>query len=490
MKRSIELTDRAASKTPAHKPGQADKKSPEAALLATTFAATLAAASAVQAVTPTPTPALTVGTAAAPKEPGKVEKNALAATTAPVAFSPRPLPAVPPNVPPPTTGVPMPATRPSAPLSAAAVQATNAPPAASSVRPAAATIVPSVAPAKPKSPALPATSSRPDVRPSNGAPLRVSVAGKGPDSTALPIEHEQPGVSSPPPSLLSVQEPILSAGPEVAAPPTAPHTSSVLENTPEVREVRATAAEPPALRRSAGVPPATPNTATSLSAPTEVSHEAALTSSIVTVSGIEHQKPAVIASGVSNDALPGQSPDAPRQPNAPAPAHAPTIAMDGDRPASIAAYSPHQPADAGRSPSPPAPSVAEQLTHAFVAHAETLGRGGRTDFHLRLEPPQLGTVQIHLRATDHNVSARVIVAVEGTRRLLEGHAHQLRQSLAQAGLSLSGFDVSRDSGGSGGRQPPPEPMPPLPVPIMATPRPAPAMHRITRNRTDGIDILA
>jgi hypothetical protein len=99
-------------------------------------------------------------------------------------------------------------------------------------------------------------------------------------------------------------------------------------------------------------------------------------------------------------------------------------------------------------------------------------------------------VQIHLRATDHTVSARVVVALEGTRQLLEGHAHQLRQSLAQAGLSLSGFDVSHDSGGSGGRQPPPEPMPPLPAPAVITPRLAATLQTPIRHRIGGIDILA
>jgi hypothetical protein len=80
---------------------------------------------------------------------------------------------------------------------------------------------------------------------------------------------------------------------------------------------------------------------------------------LAAVHGIEKQKPAVLTSGIRYDGSPGQSPDAPRQPSASAPAHAPTITMDGDRPAPLAAYSPHQPADASRSPSPPPPPVAE-----------------------------------------------------------------------------------------------------------------------------------
>jgi flagellar hook-length control protein FliK len=87
---------------------------------------------------------------------------------------------------------------------------------------------------------------------------------------------------------------------------------------------------------------------------------------------------------------------------------------------------------------------------------------GRTDFHLRLEPPQLGSVQIHLTATNHNtVSARVVVSQEGTQQLIAGQEHQLRQSLADSGVVLGTFDVTHSGGGStqGGHHQPPEPPP-------------------------------
>ena len=140
--------------------------------------------------------------------------------------------------------------------------------------------------------------------------------------------------------------------------------------------------------------------------------------------------------------------------------------------------------------------VAEQLTRAFVAQASTVNREGRTDFHLRLDPPQLGSVQIHLTATEHTVSARVIVSQEGTRQLIEGHAHQLRQSLAESGLVLGTFDVTRDSGGfsHSGHHQPPEPPPPR---TASRSESATATHTAIAKtassrsiRTDGIDILA
>jgi len=146
-------------------------------------------------------------------------------------------------------------------------------------------------------------------------------------------------------------------------------------------------------------------------------------------------------------------------------------------------------------PSPnaaPMPSpVADQLTQAFLAHADVVQQAGRTDFHLRLDPPQLGSVQIHLTATDHSVSARIVVAQEGTRQLLQDQSQHLRQGLAQAGLSLGSFDVTRDGGGSrgGGQQPPPQTPLSLPTPV-STPRSAPAVPAYVQRASNGIDLLA
>jgi flagellar hook-length control protein FliK len=135
--------------------------------------------------------------------------------------------------------------------------------------------------------------------------------------------------------------------------------------------------------------------------------------------------------------------------------------------------------------------VAEQLTRAFVAQAEVVQRAGQTNFHLRLDPPQLGPVQIHLTATEHTISARIVVAQDGTRQLLEGQAHHLRQGLAEAGLSLGSFDVTRDGGGSrgGGQQAPPQ-TPWLPPTFVSTPRASTVVPTTVSRPTEGINILA
>lgn len=152
----------------------------------------------------------------------------------------------------------------------------------------------------------------------------------------------------------------------------------------------------------------------------------------------------------------------------------------------VANNTPAAPSDAQPNVSP-----AEQLSRAFVAQAALGNHEGRSDFHLRLQPPQLGSVQIHLTATQHTISARVIVTQEGTQQLIQSQADQLRQSLAESGLVLGSFDVTRDGGGSsqGGRHQPPElSQPPLLRPGSPT---ATAVGRTSRIvAADGVDILA
>jgi flagellar hook-length control protein FliK len=144
--------------------------------------------------------------------------------------------------------------------------------------------------------------------------------------------------------------------------------------------------------------------------------------------------------------------------------------------------------------------VAEQLSRALVAQAAIVNQAGRTDFHLRLEPPQLGSVQIHLTATNHNtVSARIVVSQEGTQQLIAGQAHQLRQSLAESGVMLGTFDVMHSGGGGftqGGHHQPPEP--PLPLTDVRSTSATTKQTHVPTLRvgtrlyvpTDGIDILA
>jgi flagellar hook-length control protein FliK len=93
--------------------------------------------------------------------------------------------------------------------------------------------------------------------------------------------------------------------------------------------------------------------------------------------------------------------------------------------------------------------VVEQVAQAILSREG--GPQQPTEIHLRLEPPELGTVRIHLRASEEGITARLVVQEEIARQLIEGQLQHLKQRLQEAGLSLGRFDVHREGAGSEGR---------------------------------------
>jgi hypothetical protein len=115
-----------------------------------------------------------------------------------------------------------------------------------------------------------------------------------------------------------------------------------------------------------------------------------------------------------------------------------------DLTADVAAQSP------ARGPEEPQriPAVVQQIATNIVARAEVVASEGRTDLHIRLDPPELGTVQVHLIASQQTILARFVVHNEATHQLLTSHLQSLRQTLENAGVSLGSFDVLRGGTGS------------------------------------------
>lgn len=104
-------------------------------------------------------------------------------------------------------------------------------------------------------------------------------------------------------------------------------------------------------------------------------------------------------------------------------------------------------------PQPPAapaarPSVVEQVAVETTRQARFVQHGQTSEFSLRLNPPELGTVHVHLRATESGLNARFVVADEGTRQILEGQMHTLRTRLGEAGIATGSFDVFQGHQGS------------------------------------------
>lgn len=132
--------------------------------------------------------------------------------------------------------------------------------------------------------------------------------------------------------------------------------------------------------------------------------------------------------------------------------------------------------------------LSDQVADGIVTHARTLQSGGRTEFQFRLDPPELGRVTVHMTTDGPDVSARVVVASDGVRHLIEQQLPDLRQRLESFGLTINRFDVVSDypsagDGRAGRQEPPPEPRDPPPA-FPRPPRPA------TDGRTDRIDVTA
>ncbi len=103
------------------------------------------------------------------------------------------------------------------------------------------------------------------------------------------------------------------------------------------------------------------------------------------------------------------------------------------------------PADSPRV-NPTASPVAAQLQDAFVIQARVIERGGRHEFQLRLDPPELGEVKVRVLAMGDKIEARLVVSDDAVRKLIESQLPDLRQRLEQAGVSVPKFDVTTDGG--------------------------------------------
>ena len=124
-----------------------------------------------------------------------------------------------------------------------------------------------------------------------------------------------------------------------------------------------------------------------------------------------------------------------------------------------------------------APPVAEQIGSAIAAHVEGSSTEGRIDFHLSLNPPELGQVRVQLTLTNQTLSARLVAQDGATRELIQSQMDTLRQRLQETGLGLGQLDVSGGGGGGSGgqRQGPflPAPTRPAAAPSPRRPQPCP-----------------
>lgn len=89
--------------------------------------------------------------------------------------------------------------------------------------------------------------------------------------------------------------------------------------------------------------------------------------------------------------------------------------------------------------------VASQVSREIVRRFE----GGSTKFELRLDPPELGRIEVRLEVSrDHRVTAHVVADSPQALSELSRHARDLEQQLQSSGLDLAenglSFDLRQD----------------------------------------------
>lgn len=90
------------------------------------------------------------------------------------------------------------------------------------------------------------------------------------------------------------------------------------------------------------------------------------------------------------------------------------------------------------------PYLVEQLSDPIVNWAQLSKNGEQTEFHVRLDPPELGPVRLVINTADDAISVQLVTATDATRDVMQSHLADLVQALESAGLSLEECDVTCD----------------------------------------------
>lgn len=139
------------------------------------------------------------------------------------------------------------------------------------------------------------------------------------------------------------------------------------------------------------------------------------------------------------------------------------------------------------------PTFAAQVADGIVTHAQAnTQQNGSTEFRLRLDPPELGAVNVQLVSVGDEVRGHVVVASDSVRQMIESQLPELRQRLEAAGVTIQNFEVSTDSSGKGNRNPWQEPTSRTPTPGQeATSAAAASRFRRAMSTSNGqIDVMA
>jgi hypothetical protein len=85
------------------------------------------------------------------------------------------------------------------------------------------------------------------------------------------------------------------------------------------------------------------------------------------------------------------------------------------------------------------------LVHVLVRIAQiatALGAPGTRAVRLRLDPPALGEIQVHVESSSQGITVRIVTQSHEARALLSDHQAELGRELWRHGLALQSFSAS------------------------------------------------
>lgn len=85
------------------------------------------------------------------------------------------------------------------------------------------------------------------------------------------------------------------------------------------------------------------------------------------------------------------------------------------------------------------------MVQQLVAQMSGAIEAGKSTMKIQLHPAELGAIELHLISSASGVSVSMVADQLSTGKMLENQLSQLRQSLADAGIQLTGLDVSHQN---------------------------------------------
>lgn len=89
----------------------------------------------------------------------------------------------------------------------------------------------------------------------------------------------------------------------------------------------------------------------------------------------------------------------------------------------------------------------QRLSEIVTARMEQPHSADQSSVVLRLDPPELGRVTVHVSMANDVVSIRLVASDDGSKQTLESHLSDLQQSLTDQGISLNHCQVEYNAGG-------------------------------------------